>query len=66
MINFHGSKNAKLIVSDSYFIEYDSDNTIECKVFEKGSETTTMLPIFRDCYLTGGISIGLLENEYTT
>lgn len=64
IINYHGLSSTKLIVENSYFIEYDTNNNINSKVFEKGNTETTMKPIFKNCYLGGGIEIGLTESDY--
>ena len=64
IINYHGLSSTKLIVENSYFIEYDTNNNINSKVFEKGNTQTSMKPIFKNCYLDGGIEIGLIESDY--
>lgn len=63
IINYHGLLSTKLIIENSYFIEYDTNNDINSKVFEKGNIDTTMKPIFKNCYLDG-IEIGLTESDY--
>lgn len=64
LINYHGLASTKLIVENSYFIEYDTNNSITSKVFEKGNSATAMKPVFRNYYLEGGIEIGITEDEY--
>lgn len=65
MINYHAAKNSKLIVDSCYFIEYDLDDSIQSKVFEKGTTSTTIVPIFKNCYIKGGMEIGLVDGEYS-
>lgn len=65
IINYHGLATTKLIIENSYFTEYDTNDSITSSIFEKGNSATTVKPVFRNCYLDGGIQIGITENDYT-
>ncbi len=63
LINYHGLATTKLVIENCYFIEYDTNNTINATVFSKGHSETSMKPILKDCYLNG-IVLGLEESQY--
>lgn len=65
IINYHGLATTKLIIEDSYFTEYDTNDSVTSKVFEKGNSSTAMKPIFKNCYIGGGIAMGIAEGDYT-
>lgn len=66
IINYHGLSSTKMIVENSYFTEYDTDNSLTSKIFEKGNAETSMKPIFKNCFLNGGITMGITESDYTS
>lgn len=66
IINYHGLATTKMVVENSYFTEYDINSSITSKIFEKGNVDTTMKPIFKNCFLNGGITMGITESDYTS
>lgn len=66
IINYHGLATTKMVVENSYFTEYDINSSVTSKIFEKGNVDTTMKPIFKNCFLNGGITMGITESDYTS
>lgn len=66
IINYHGLATTKMVVENSYFTEYDINSSVTSKIFEKSNVDTTMKPIFKNCFLNGGITMGITESDYTS